>query len=100
MKSVTSGAVKTAIDAINHQGVKYGNYDCNTIDEGLSLIDGDVLNSPYKQGIVGTGIMYLLTVAINPGANYRFQLCITYGSNIFCVRNKTDGGWSLWVKLN
>lgn len=44
--------------------------------------------------------MYLFTVAINPDANYRFQLCVSYASNVLCVRNKTDNGWSSWAKIN
>lgn len=101
MKSVTSGAVKTAINAINHQGVKYGSYDCNTLGEGVALIDEQVLHSPYKEGLVETGIMYIVTMCVNTNnSGYRFQLCLTYGYNILCIRTYLDSGWSSWTKIN
>lgn len=100
MKSVTSGAVKTAIDTINHQDVKYGNYDCNTLGEGVALINEEVLNSPYKQSIFGQNIMYILTMAIKNDGNYRFQLCISYSSNEVAFRTRTDNGWIAWKKIN
>ena len=106
--SVTSNAVAEALDTINtkidnvyHQGVKYGNYDCNTLGEGVALIDGQVLHSPLKEGLVATGIMYIVTMCISTNnSGYRFQLCLSYGSNILCIRTYTDSGWSSWVKIN
>lgn len=108
MQSVTSNAVASVvsqlnsnISAINHQGVKYGNYDCNTMGEGLALINKDVANSPYKQGIVGSSFAYLLTMAIDTNiSSYRIQLCLTFGSNILCVRGYTDSGWVNWTRIN
>ena len=108
MHSVTSDAVasvvsqlNSTISAINHQGIKYGNYDCNTMGEGLALINEDVANSPYKQGLVGSSIAYLLTMAIGTNiSSYRIQLCLTYGSNILCVRTYTDSGWIAWTRIN
>ena len=99
MKSITSGAVNTAINAINHQDVKYGNYDCNTLGEGVALINEEVLNSPYKQGVINQGLMYILTMAIRNGSTYRFQLCISYSSGEVASRTRTDSGWIAWKKI-
>ena len=108
MHSVTSNAVASAVSTINtkidkiyHQNVKYGNYDCNTLSEGVALINEQVLHSPLKEGLVGTSIMYIVTMCINTNnSGYRFQLCLTYSSNILCIRTYTDSGWSSWVKIN
>ena len=101
LHSVSSDAVAQMFNALFHQGVKYGSYDCNTMGEGLCLINEDVANSPYKQGVVGSQIAYLLTMAISTNiSSYRIQLCLTYGSNILCVRGYTDSGWIAWTRIN
>lgn len=94
---ITSGAVHN----INFQGVKYGaNYDCNTMGEGLALINEQTLNSPYKQGLTTNGIAYLLTRSIASSSGwYRMQIVITYRYNDMFTRTYTDSGWSAWRKV-
>ena len=97
MNPVTSEAVNN----INFQGVKYGaNYDCNTIGDGLALINGQTLNSPYKQGISTYELAYILTRSIsNDNRFYRMQIVINYLYNNMFTRTYTDNGWSVWKKV-
>jgi hypothetical protein len=109
MHSVTSNAVNEAVSTINtkiddiyHQGVKYGSqYDCNTLGEGVALINEEVANSPLKQGLTTRSVLYLATMQISARSNYyRFQIAVSYIDNELFVRTYTDSGWSSWVKIN
>ena len=109
MHSVTSNAVASAVNTINpkindiyHQGVKYGSqYDCNTLGEGVALINEEVANSPIKQGLTTRSVLYLATMQILSRSNYyRFQIAVSYRDNELFVRTYTDSGWSNWVKIN
>lgn len=94
---VTSGAV----NSVNFQGVKYGtNYDCNTMGNGLALINEQTLNSPYTQGLTTNDIAYLFTRSIlSSSGGYRMQIVITYRYNNMFTRTYTDQGWSNWQKV-
>ena len=89
-----------AVSRLKHLGVCYGsNYDCNTLDEGVAMINEEVLHSPYKEGVISINVMYIATFCIRDKAYYRFQIVLTYGSNVLCGRTYKDSGWSSWNLL-
>ena len=92
---VTSGAVAD----IYYQGIKYStSYDCNTIGEGLALVNELTLNTPYKQGLTTATIAYIYTKLILPLVGYRIQFAVSYNSNELFVRSYTDSGWVAWQR--
>lgn len=93
---VTSGGVAD----IYYQGVKYGaDYDCNTMGEGLALVNQLTLNTPYKQGLTDKYIAYVYTKSISASSNgYRIQFAVSYNGNELFVRSYTDNGWLAWQR--
>ena len=88
-----------AVADIYYQGVKYStSYDCNTIGEGLALVNELTLNTPYKQGLTTATIAYIYTKLILPLAGYRIQFAVSYNSNELFVRSYTDSGWVAWQR--
>lgn len=94
---VTSDAVAKN----KHLGVCYGaTYDCNSMDDGVAMIDSDVKNSPYKQGVTSSNIMYLVTFCIRDNNYYRCQMTIGYSDNSLCIRSYRDAGWLSWKRID
>lgn len=97
---VTSGGVAS----VYYQGVKYGaNYDCDTMGEGLAIVNEQTLNTPYKQGLTTATIAYILTKSISSGSEvynvYRIQFAVSYSGNELFVRSYTDNnGWTAWQR--